>query len=364
MKKRSIVLACGGSGGHINPAISLYEELTIYDPDLVINFFSDRRGQVYLEELDNVNIKRIASSSPFRADINSKLFFLFYLSIGLIQSIYHLIRFRPRLIICFGGYTAFPTAIAAYLLRIPVIIHEQNAVMGRANRLISYFAELILLSFKNTENIKLKQKEKTVFTGLPLRDIITKYSSNENKEDNTINILVLGGSQGAKIFTDLIPDTLSHLSKEIRDRLKIYQNCVSDHEVLLEKKYKEIGVNFDIRPYFSNIGSIMSNADIIISRAGANTIFEICSIGKPFILVPLQNSIDDDQFKNAKFFFDKGACLIFNEVTSNPKMMSNMIINLISSKNERTRMANKAREIGKAKSRKGFVKLLDKYLSE
>ena len=163
MKNRSIVLACGGSGGHINPAISLYEELIMYDPDLVINFFSDSRGQVYLEELDNVNIKRITSSSPFRADINSKLFFLFYLAIGLIQSIYHLIRFRPRLIICFGGYTAFPTAIAAYLLKIPVIIHEQNAVMGRANRLISNFAELILLSFENTENIKPKQKEKNCF---------------------------------------------------------------------------------------------------------------------------------------------------------------------------------------------------------
>ena len=103
--------------------------------------------------------------------------------------------------------------------------------MGRANRLISYFAELILLSFENTENIKLKQKEKTVFTGLPLRDRIMKYSSNEKKEDNSISILALGGSQGAKIFTDLIPDSLYHLSKEMRDRLKIYQNCVSDDEV-------------------------------------------------------------------------------------------------------------------------------------
>jgi len=364
MKKRSIVLVCGGSGGHINPAISLYEELIINDPDLIINFFCDSRGQIYLQELDNINIKRIASSSPFRADINSKLFFLFYLTIGLIQSIYHLIRFRPKLIICFGGYTAFPTAIAAYLLKIPVIIHEQNAVMGRANRLISYFAKLILLSFENTENIQPKQKEKTVFAGLPLRDRITNYDSNEDKEDNSLSILVLGGSQGAKVFTDLIPDSLSFLPKEMRDRLKIYQNCVSDDEALLEKKYREIGVNFDIRPYFSNIGSLMANADIIISRAGANTVFEMCSIGKPFILVPLQNSIDDDQFKNAKFFFDKGACLIFNELTSNPKMMSSMIINLISRKNERARMANKAREIGKIKSRKIFVQLLDKYLSE
>ena len=186
----------------------------------------------------------------------------------------------------------------------------------------------------------------------------------ENKEGNSLSILVLGGSQGAKKFTDLIPDTLCYLSKEIKERLKIYQNCVSDDKVLLEKKYREIGVNFDIKPYFSDIGSIMAKADIIISRAGANTIFEICSFGKPFILVPLQNSIDEDQFKNAKFFFDKGACLIFNEATSHPKMMSKMIINLILSKNERTRMANKAREIGKVKSRKVFVKLLDKYLSE
>jgi len=364
MKKRSIVLACGGSGGHINPAISLYEELIINDPDLVINFFSDRRGQVYLQELDNINIKRIASSSPFRADINSKLFFLFHLSIGLIQSIYHLIRSRPKLVICFGGYTAFPTAIAAYLLKIPVVIHEQNVVMGRANRLISYLAELILLSFENTENIKPKHKEKTVFTGLPLRDRIMKYSSNKKKEDNSISILALGGSQGAKLFTDLIPDSLYHLPIEMRDRLKVYQNCVGDDVALLEKKYKEVGVNFDVRPYFLNIGSIMANADIIISRAGANTIFEICSIGKPFILVPFQNSIDGDQFKNAKFFFDKGTCLIFDEVSSNPEMMSNMIINLISRKNERTRMANKAKEIDKVKSRKLFVKLLDRYLSE
>ena len=364
MKKRSIVLSCGGTGGHINPAISLYEELVITDPNLDINFFCDRRGQEYLQELININIKRIVSSSPFRADINSKLFFIFYLSIGLVQSIYHLIRFRPNLIICFGGYTTIPTAIAAYLLKIPVIIHEQNAVMGRANRIISNFARLILLSFENTENINVKQKEKTVFSGLPLRDRITNYTSCEDKDLNSISILVLGGSQGAKIFTDLIPDSLCYLPKEIRNRLKIYQNCISEDEVLLKKKYREIGLKFDIRSYFSNIGTIMASADIIISRAGANTIFEICSVGKPSILVPLQNSIDDDQFKNAKFFYDKGACLIFNEAKSNPKMMSDMIINLISSENERIRMADKAKEIGKIKPRKVIAKLLDKYLSE
>ena len=364
MKKRSIVLVCGGSGGHINPAISLYEELIINDPDLVINFFSDRRGQLYLKELKNANITKITSSSPFRGDLNSKLFFLLYLSIGFIQSIYELIRFRPRLIVCFGGYTTIPTAVAAYLLKIPVIIHEQNAVMGRANRFISYFAELILLSFENTENIRQKQKRNSIFTGLPLRDRITQCKSNGNREESSINILVVGGSQGAKIFTDLIPDALRYLPRELKDRLKIYQNCVESHKVLLKKKYQEIGAEFEIRPYFSNIGSIMQRVDIIISRAGANTIFEICSIGKPSILIPLQNSIDQDQIKNAKFFYDKGACLIFDEGESNPEGLSNMIFNLISNKTERIKIAEKARKIGKTKSRKIFVKLLDKYLSE
>ncbi|MDC3084474.1 undecaprenyldiphospho-muramoylpentapeptide beta-N-acetylglucosaminyltransferase [Gammaproteobacteria bacterium] len=362
MKKRSIVLVCGGSGGHINPAISLYEELIINDPDLVINFFSDRRGQIYLKELNNVNIKKISSSSPFRANLNSKLFFLIYISIGFIQSIYHLIRTRPRLLICFGGYTTLPSAFAAYLLKIPVIIHEQNSVMGRANRLISHFAKQILLSFKSTENLKQKFEEKVIFSGLPLRDKITTHSLSKNKKENSINILVLGGSQGAKIFTDLIPEAISYLPLKLKNKLKIYQNCIHDDEALLKKKYKKIGVEFDIRGYYSNIGSIMASAEIVISRAGANTIFEICSIGKPSILIPLLNSIDNDQLKNAKFFFDKGACLIFDEDQKNPEALSNMILNLILNKAERAKITEKARKVGRIKSRKLFVKQLDKYL--
>jgi len=361
MKKRSIVLVCGGSGGHINPAISLYEELVINNPDLVINFFSDVRGLSYLQELNNVKISRISSSSPFRGDINSKLFFVLYFTIGFIQSIYHLVRYRPGLIICFGGYTTLPSAFAAYFLRIPVIIHEQNSVMGRANRLIAYFAKLILLSFQNTEKLKQKYKVKTIFTGLPLRERITRYTVNDNKE-NFINLLVLGGSQGAKIFTTLIPDALNYLPIEIRKRIKIYQNHILDDEISLKKKYKEIGVKFDLRSYFSDIGCVMASVDIIISRAGANTIFEICSIGKPSILVPLQNSIDGDQYKNAKYFFDRGACLMFDEGQNNPEGLSKMIFNLISNKSERTKMTKKAHSLSRVNSRELFVDLIDKYL--
>jgi len=341
------VLVAGGSGGHVNPALALHEELEEFENTKTI-FFTDIRGKSYLNGIEKTDMHIIKSSSPFKSGTYHKIFFIFYILIGFFQSTFKLIKLRPKLIISFGGYTSIPTCLAAYSLRIPIIIHEQNSIMGRANRLLSYFASSILTTFDNTQQLNTKHNQKVNIIGLPVRKNIkhlrSKYIPTRN--DKKFNILAIGGSQGAIVFNDLIPEIISTLPTHLKKKVVIKQNCLAGYEQILQTKYEQIGIECEIQSYFKNIGSLISDSDLIISRAGASTIFEICTIGRASILIPMAHALDSDQLYNAEYLAQHDACILYDEKNINKLEFSHQLQELILDKNKLVLMSNCAYQIG------------------
>ncbi len=355
------VLVAGGSGGHVNPALALHEELGEFENTKTI-FFTDIRGKSFLNGIEKTDIHIIKSSSPFKSGRYHKIFFIFYILIGFFQSTFKLIKLRPKLIISFGGYTSIPTCLAAYFLRIPVIIHEQNSIMGRANRLLSYFASSILTSFDNTQQLNTKHHQKVNIVGLPVRKNIkylrSKYIPTRNEEK--FNILVIGGSQGATVFNDLIPEIISTLPTHLKKKVVIKQNCQAGYEQILQSKYEQIGIECEIQSYFKNIGSLISDSDLIISRAGASTIFEICTIGRASILIPMAHALDSDQLYNAEYLAQHDACILYDEKNINKLEFSHQLQELILDKNKLVLMSNCAHQIGANDATIKFMKIIKK----
>ncbi|MDG2187383.1 MAG: undecaprenyldiphospho-muramoylpentapeptide beta-N-acetylglucosaminyltransferase [Hyphomicrobiales bacterium] len=359
--KKKLILVAGGTGGHIHPAISLSEQL-LKNPKNETYFFTDKRGKKYFDQVQSKTLYQINSSSPFRKSIKEKCLFPFFILLGFIESFLIMRRISPSVIIAFGGYTSIPSCIAAYILRIPIIIHEQNAIMGRANRLLSNFAQKITLSFQDTKRIKLKHHHKIIYVGLPLREGITKYREKDflYKIEKGFNILIIGGSQGSRTFTDIIPKAISNLPSFIRNEIKVFQNCNIGDSKKLESIYSSLNIRHEIKDFFEDMGRYISQADLIISRAGANMVIEICTIGRASILIPLSGSIDNDQYHNASFLSDKDACILYEENIVDPVFLAKKLEILFNDKSQIVHMAKQAYESNIDIENKKFIEILEK----
>ena len=301
--KKKIVLLAGGTGGHVFPAIAISEELIRKKIDHV--FLTDARCENIIKN-HNVEYKVIQSSRFSKKLIRFPLIFFktFY---GFIQSFRFFVNKKPKCIIGFGGYTCFPSLIAAKLLRVPIFIHEQNAVMGKANRFYSKFATKIIIGFKKTKYCS----DNAIYLGTPVRkDFKIKVKSfNSDK----IRILVLGGSQGAKVFSKILPKIISHLTEKTLINIFLIQQSRKDDILALSKFYKKHNIKFLLKPFFNNIPEEMNKADIVISRCGASTLSEISVCSKPAILFPLPSAKDNHQYENSVAFSQDNRCLIFEE---------------------------------------------------
>ena len=301
--KKKIVLLAGGTGGHVFPAIAISEELTKKKIDHV--FLTDTRCENIIKD-HKIDYKVIQSSKFSKKLINFPLIFIKTFH-GFLQSLYFFIYYKPKCIIGFGGYICLPSLLAAKLLRIPIFIHEQNAVMGKANRFYSKFATKIILGFKKTKYCS----DNAIFLGTPVRkDFKMKIKSYNNDK---IRILVLGGSQGAKVFSTILPKIISHFSKKDLKNIFLIQQSRKDDILTLTKFYKELNVKFILKSFFNNISEEMNKADIIISRSGASTLSEISVCSKPAILFPLPSAKDNHQYENSIAFAQHNRCLIFEE---------------------------------------------------
>ena len=313
-----IILISGGTGGHVFPAIALSEEMK----RLSINHYviTDKRCR-HIFENRNLSCK-VINSSP----ISNKKILLIPISIikiflGLIDSVFFFIREKPSLVIGFGGYTSFPSIIAARLLKIPIILHEQNAVMGKANKFLSNFSDFIALTFEKT----IHAPRKSIYTGIPIRsDFFSKKKLFKNVNDK-LRVLVLGGSQGATIFSKIIPEIISLLKKEDLIRVNLVQQARKADIKKLKNLYMSINLDFIVKDFFTNISEEMYNSDIIISRCGASTLAEINACSKFCILFPLLTAKDNHQYENAEQFSKGNDCMIINENRLNASDISNVI---------------------------------------
>ena len=339
MTKKKILIATGGTGGHIFPALSLAKNLIKKNYDIILT--SDERGLKYLSDINEINFKKITSSPLVKKNIFTLIYSVLLISYSTVKSLFLLSLNRPQIIIGMGGYSSFPVCIAATILRIKFIIYENNLIIGKANKYLLYFAEKIFVSYKDLEGIEEKNKKKVIVVGNIIREEIIKlnnYDDLKNKFD-IINILVLGGSQGAKIFAEKLPQVFKEL-KESGIPLTIYQQCQSNQEDELTKFYKNQNIKFEIFNFTNKISYYYSKSNLVITRSGASALGELINVKIPIIAIPLPTSADNHQYINAKFYEKKGMCFFLEEknisedlyelICSNFKnnaMLSNIISN-------------------------------------
>lgn len=323
--KKTVLLAAGGTGGHLFPAIALAEKLT----KLNVHLVTDLRCQKYLTS-DLPATPHIVDLHLKMSGIKNKVISLFKLLTACLQSIRLIRTLKPNLIIGFGGYPSFPTMAAATILRIPTIIHEQNNFLGKSNRFFAQFAKLIALSYKETANIDIKFKPKLLFTGDIVRSAIHDLPEKTNFQTKTLHLLVFGGSQGAKIFSSLIPDTLAYL-KKINPllSLSITQQAPYAEQQYLAKSYDDLNIKHELAEFFHNMPELYNKSQLVIARSGASTIAELTNVGLPAIFIPYPHASEDHQYFNAQALANNNASWCYRQADISASLLAQKLNELI-----------------------------------
>lgn len=307
-----IALAAGGTGGHMFPAEALAQELKRRGHRILL--VTDARGSRYAEKFPADERFEISAASPSVGGPIAKGLAALSLAGGLMTA---LAEFRKRDVVAavgFGGYPSLPAMKAAALLKIPYGVHEQNAVLGRANRMLATGAAFTAHAFPALG--KAPPKAKLVEIGNPLRDAAQSLAGSPYAApapEGFIDLLIFGGSQGASLFSAVPPAVIASLSEETRRRLRVTHQARESEVEKVSAIYKEAGVAADVAPFFTDLPARLAKAHLVIARAGASTVTEIATIGRPSILVPLAIAMDDHQTGNARVLSDQGGAIVLPE---------------------------------------------------
>ncbi len=305
---RKIILATGGSGGHIFPALALKDQLIKNNHRVMI--IADDRYKKFVKDYDSKTSFFLSVDNIKKSGIFYKFKALFKLGLSFLQAIFILIKTKPDMVIGFGGYPSFPTILAARFLKIKTIIHEQNMVLGNANRFLARFVDRIAISFPKIRGLNQRYLDKTTYTGNPVREDISKISSakyNHLDENGMINILVLGGSQGAAIFSEVVPDAIALISRELQSKIKITQQAKENDIEQIKARYQQLDIRVEVASFFEDMGNKLSKASLVITRSGASSLFELIASNRPGILVPYPYAVADHQLHNADYYVGIGA---------------------------------------------------------
>lgn len=312
------LLAAGGTGGHMFPAQSLSEELTRMGWECAM--VTDARGRKHAGRIkaDPIIEVQAASISP-RRPIQA-LRGALKLARGIRQAKAFMREWKPDVVIGFGGYPSFPALKAAESLDIPRIVHEQNAVLGRVNRVFAKKATAVASGFEDLA--KLPAGTRHIVVGNPLRDAILNAKPTQGEG---LNLLIVGGSLGANIISDVVPKAVAGLTSELRDKLRVTQQTTALHLDAAKRVYADANVPATLDIFFGDIEQHLAKADLIIARAGASSVSEIALMGKPSILVPLAIAMDDHQTANARALERLGAAVILPESEFNVQALSELL---------------------------------------
>ena len=308
---RTVLLVAGGTGGHLFPALALRESLL--RRDFSVHIATDPRvGELIVgvpaAETHRIRSATIAGGSPVALARAQAA-----LGRGLIESRALLKRIRPGVVVGFGGYPTVPPVVAARLARIPIVVHEQNAVVGRANRLLIRAGAVLATGIASPKGGE--RARQVVHVGNPVRvaiaDAARAYAP--PTPDGPFNLFVFGGSQGARVFSGLIPGALAELPEEKRRRLSIVQQARPEDVEGTRSTFAGMGVRAEIAPFFGDMGERFAASHLVISRAGASTVAELAVAGRPSILVPYPYALDHDQAENARVLAEAGGCWLMPE---------------------------------------------------
>lgn len=298
---RHYVLAAGGTGGHLIPAFALAAELDRRGHHVAL--ITDERGAAIPGKPDYLPAHvlppgRIAGKNPLNWIRGAR---------GILEGRRMALRlfesFEPSAVVGFGGYPAMPTLLAATSARIPTVLHEQNAVLGRVNRYFAGKVDAIATSCRKIDRLDQKLERKVSLVGNPVRAEVLALRDApfpDFTEDSLFRILVTGGSQGARVLSQVVPDGLAMLPPALRSRLQVIQQCRAEDIEVVRERYASHGIPAELATYFENMAERLAGAHLFIGRAGASTIAELTAVGRPAILIPLPIATDDHQAANTR----------------------------------------------------------------
>jgi UDP-N-acetylglucosamine--N-acetylmuramyl-(pentapeptide) pyrophosphoryl-undecaprenol N-acetylglucosamine transferase len=357
---RHFVLAAGGTGGHMVPAHALGEELMRRGHHVAL--ITDERGSRIPALFDRVPVHVLPagrlSGGPLgwiragRAILTGR---------AMAARLYE--TFEPSAVVGFGGYPALPALLAARQLRIPTVIHEQNAVLGRVNRLMARRVDAIATAYERVDRLPSRAAGKVELVGNPVRDEVLRIREQPFpalSEDGIFRLLVIGGSQGATVLSRTVPDGLGLLPEHFRRRLQVTQQCRAEDIEQVRARYAELEIPADLATYMEDLPERLAWSHLVIGRAGASTIAELTAAGRPAILVPLPSATDDHQTANAREMARSGGARVISQRAFTPVELAKQMQKLALEPQALARAAARAAAVGHPLATRALADLVER----
>lgn len=363
MSKELVILSAGGTGGHVMPAQAL--ALDLKSRGYRIEVLTDKRGLKYQSVFGDIPMHELRAGT-LGAGVKGKILGAANLGLGILQAQRFLHRNKPAIVIGFGGYPSFPAVYAAQKMKIPTILHEQNAIIGKANAMLAPKAARIASSMPELRGVDENDKMRVVFTGNPIReDIAALYNKPYPNldADGDLRILVMGGSLGASVLSKVLPEALSQLPADYRARLHIVQQCRPEDIEHTKKVYKQAKIKTELLTFIDNVADEISRCHLFIGRSGASSVAEMSVSGRPAIYVPAGYHKDNQQKMNADVVADAGGAWVMTEEGFTPEAVLARIETFLQNPEILFRAAEKARSCGKPDAARKLGNLVTAVMS-
>lgn len=348
---KPIVIAAGGTGGHFFPAEALAAEL-LERGERVVLLTDARSGGLASPVFARTEKHVVAGAGLAGRGFSRAAKGALALARGVVQARGILNGLKPGAVVAFGGYPSVPPVLAAASMlggKPLVVLHEQNAVLGRANRFLSRFADLLALNFANTQ--RLPGHIKNVVVGNPVRPVIAAlYGQGYVPPGEIVELLVVGGSLGAKVFSTLMPEALALLPAALRARLHVTQQCRANDIEAARQVLKSAGIEAELSPFFTDVAALLQRAHLVIARAGASTVAEIAVAGRPAIFIPLPGAIDDHQRANADALASHGGVVRLDQAGLTPEILAKEIETFLMNPESLTKAAAASAQLGEPRA--------------
>jgi UDP-N-acetylglucosamine--N-acetylmuramyl-(pentapeptide) pyrophosphoryl-undecaprenol N-acetylglucosamine transferase len=355
-----IILTAGGTGGHMFPAEALAQELRARGRTVML--ITDTRGAAYAASFGNIETHVIAASNP-AGNLWVKIRAAAAIGIGVVQA-WRVLRRRPAaLVVGFGGYPALPAMAAAIWLGVPTALHEQNAVLGRVNRLIARWVTRIAASVDDLRGLRAIDRVKVTVTGNPVRAGIAACHGRVYEApqlDAPFNLVIFGGSQGARILSDAVPAAAAMLPPGVSSRLRVVQQCRSDDLERVRMVYARAGVQAELMEFISDMPAKLANAHLVIARSGATTVSELTAAGVPSILVPYPHHADQQQLANAEALASVGAAWVLPEAELTSSALAKRLQNLLRNPQQLAVAAAAAHGLGRPDAARALADMVER----
>ncbi len=348
-----IVLCAGGTGGHVFPAEGLASTLKKRGHKLALLTDSRAMNFVNYEYFDAIEVLNVRRDNIFM--------YLFTMLRSLLKGLWFIKKNQVNVVVGFGGYPSLPGMVAARLLLKKTLLHEQNAVLGRANKFLQKFAKGLAISFSPTQGAP----HSAIWIGNPVRKLVRMaMATPRSKNYEKFHICVVGGSQGAKLFSDVIPKALELLPESLQQQLILTQQCRPEQLNDVKHVYEKLKISATLESFFSDMPSRLRNADLAICRAGASTIAELTCLGVPAILVPLAISKDNDQGENARLVVNAGGAWVINEAELTPSALAQLIESAMKNRKILDAMGESIHHLAKPSAAEDLADWVESFLQD